>query len=179
MKFTVEWEEKSAERLRNDINKLFTNIELEVTRLRNYDKPVQSAKDGLVENANGFENSPKYAALKSDLKQKGLIPYATPGLVTGQLMEDLQVEIMSKSPNEIIVAVAFDDVVRDRPTLKSMWEVSRGIRSAFVYSPMSSDKLAGILQESKFNFLDSIYDLYHKDFVKATLDAIDKAFKNV
>jgi hypothetical protein len=179
MSSSFEFEKASVDRLRNDINKLFKAIDAEVKTLSNFDKPIQKTKQGIRENAMGFENSPTYANIKEELKQAGEIPYASPGLVTGQLMDDLIVKMMSKTPNEITMGITFNDKARRRPTIKSMWEVSRGITDSLEYKEISSLELASILSKTKFNYMEAIYDLYNKDYSKVIFDAIDRAFKSI
>lgn len=179
MKIDIKLEEKSVDVFHRDIDKLFTEINTQISKVSNFNQVLEKTRDGIKENALGYENSPKYANLKQELKQMGLTPYATPGLVTGQLVEDLVVKVFSKSPNELILGITFDDKVRQRPTIKSMWEVQKGIRTSFIYQQKSSLELAEILTHSKFNYIDSIYDLYSKDYANVVLKAIDIAFKKV
>jgi hypothetical protein len=179
MKIEISLDRKEVDKFNKDIDTLFSEITKEVTKVSNYNTVIQKTQSGLKENAMGYENSPKYADLKQDLKRQGLIPYSTPGVVTGQLVEDLMIKVFSKSPNELVMGITFDDKVRQRPTLKSMWEVQRGISSSFEYQQRSSLELAKILTVSKFNYIDSIYDLYSKDYANVVLKAIDIAFKKV
>jgi hypothetical protein len=177
MKF--ELEQKGVDRFLKDIDRLFNEIEKNLTDPTNFDNQINKVKDGLIENVMNFESSERYQNLKRELKLTGKIEYDTPGALTGQLIEDLRYKVMNKSPNEIVSVITFEDAMRDRPTLKSMWEVVNGSRTSLEYRPISSAKLAESLTNKGYDFMESIYQLYSKDFNKRINRLISNAFKKV
>lgn len=177
----IEFEKKSVDKFNKRIEKAFQITKKELINKRNFEGLVNKAKRGLKENKGlNYQNSKKYAEVKSLLKDKGLIAEDKPLQVTGQMIEDLSYKVLRSSPDEILTGMTFDHTSRLRPTLSSMFKSAYNPDEPLSHKSEKSNIIAKILIEKKgIPIVDSLANLYTKDFIKKVERIIRDAFNEV
>lgn len=176
-----EFEKKSVNKFNKKMDKFFRQVEKEVTNKSNFEPIVNKAKQGLKENRGlNYQNSARYAEVKDSLKSKGLIAEDKPIQVTGQMIEDLSYKTFRKSPNEILTGLTFDHTTRLRPTLRGMFRTANNPDKPLEEKSEKSSEVAKILVQKKgIPIVQSLANLYSKDFIKKVNEIIRDAFKKV
>jgi len=160
------------------VEKMFQYIDNRVSNPNEYKTIVEKAQKGLRENRETtIKNELIYADMKTDLKQEGYIPEDTPLSVTGQLIDDLYYDTMSKSPDEILGAMTFRAEERMRPTYYSMWQVYHDeIESLDYKASKSSDVMKKLQTRKGWPIIETLYKGYKQDFVKKVSTIVAEAF---
>lgn len=186
MKMQVFMDEKDVEKFHKSVDKLFADIRYEVSSPANYDSAVAKTQRGMRENRLALVNSGNWERVKERLKADGKINYKEPLNVTGNLVNDFHAAIINTRPKDLVnlgVLLTFKDVMRLRPTMKSMYAVSRNPDASLEYEMTSSLQIArkleqytGTLNGVQYNITDAIYKLYNQDYEKVVFDAVARAF---
>jgi len=182
MPIDIKVNKTDVDKYMSDIDDLFDGISKEFTTSKKIDRLIYKMRKGMRENIMGYHNSRKYQDLKEELKRTGVIQSDSPLYVTGQLIDDLAIQMDLMSDGNIEVSLTFDDVVRERPTYSSMVKVAYDPTAELQYEPMSSKKLASILMDAgraRYPIFDSLYKMYGKDLLREVENVIDDAFKKI
>lgn len=171
--------EKDLDSFMRKIESTFEKIEQKLKDPKNFEDIVEQSRQGLRENREmAIENEINYAQMKYSLKQQGHIPHSTPLSVTGQLIDDYYMKLMSTEPDDLKHHLTFKNDPRMRPTYQSMAQVYRGELEALEYQESGSKDIVRILQQHKgYPILDTIYNVYSKDYEKRVNSLISDALK--
>lgn len=186
MKIQIGLDKNDVQNFRKSIDRLFEDIRYEVSSPASYSTMVAKTQRGMRENRLALVNSGNWERVKDRLKAEGKINYKEPLNVTGNLVNDYYAAIINRSPKDlenIGVHLTFKDTPRMRPTMKSMYAVSRNPQEVLEYEMSSSLQIAmklemytGTLNGVQYNITDAIYKLYNQDYEKAVFAAVAKAF---
>ena len=88
MKMSMEFDKKDLRDLDKDIDKLFMGIGKELASAPKMQPMVDKIRQGMTENAMRFTNHEIWANIKSEAKEKDIIDFDSPLMVTGQLVKD-------------------------------------------------------------------------------------------
>jgi len=177
----IEFEQKTIKKFEDKVEQVFSNIERDLSNPRKFENIANKARQGLKENKGlNYKNSQRYSEVKSELKKRGVIAEDKPIQVTGQLIEDLRFKILKTSPDEIITGLTFDHSTRIRPTLSSMFSTYSDPSKPLETKSVKSSEVAKILIQYKgIPIIESLRDLYSKDFQVRVENIIKEAFEKV
>jgi hypothetical protein len=186
MRVQIKFDPEDVKSFHKSIDSLFEDIRVQVSSPATYNTVVAKTKRGMRENRLALVNSGNWERVKTKLKSEGKINYKDPLNVTGNLVNDYYASIMNKGPKDlenIGVEMSFKDIPRMRPTMQSMYAVSRNPEAQLEYEMKSSLQIAtklerytGTLNGVNYNISEAIYKLYQQDYVKAVEIAVHKAF---
>lgn len=172
----------------NSIDKLFNDLQYYVSSPGMYDILVVKIQKGMRENKLALQNSAGWADVKAKLKHDGKIKYKDPLNVTGQLVDDFYAKrtvANVKDLDNMGIKFTFKDVVRLRPTMHSMFLMSKDPTVAIEYKAESSLKVAynlekytGTVNGVTYNISEAIDKLYNQDMEKLIYAQVAKAFKD-
>jgi hypothetical protein len=176
----IEIDKKSVESFHKRIDSIFDDIETTLFQAKSHVKIERKVKKALKDNTFGFVNSPAYSEAKRKLALKD---NTNPLNLTGQMIEDLSFEMVSKVSDEYIGYLQFKDVIRTRPTLYAV------LNNKSTTKQMSSKEVAAKLEKGirftypngfnrtiQYPIMEMTYNMYSKDFVRHLKKLIANSF---
>ena len=174
----IEFDPKSIKNWEKRTNKALQKITKELSDPEQFRDIQENAKQGLRDNEGlNYQNSKRYQEVKETLKSRGVIVEDKPLQVTGQLINDLSYKILQKSPDEIQSALSFDHTKRIRPSLTGMFKVYSGSGQLDTQSEKSSEVAQILISKKGIPIVDSLANLYSKDFTRRVEEIINDALK--
>lgn len=172
---------KDVSKFVDKINTSFENIKKELNNLDNFENINTRVRSGLRDNRDmTIQNEEHYAEMKEQLWTWGEIDYDSPLSVTGQLINDYHMKLMSTNPDDLQYNLTFKNDPRLRPTYQSMVRVYREEIEELEYKESGSLDLVTKLQIAKgYPIIDTINKVYSKDYVNKVMDIIQEQFKRV
>jgi hypothetical protein len=175
--FDIKFEKKSLDAFDRRIDKMFDQIQRDMSNPTNMEPVVVDIKDSMKKGMSGIYQNNRYSQAKNTLKARGMIDYNVPFAVTGQLIDDMKMSLMSVSPNEILQSLSFSDVERLRPTIWSMYNVAEGKSNQLDYDSSSSAEVAQALS-ARYPIMRLIQQAYEDDFVNHINQIISRAIRS-
>lgn len=175
--FDAKFDDKSVKSFNDKIELMFRDIEAQLNNPRSFDGAMDEIKSSMKAGISGVYQNSKYSQAKNTLKTRGLINHNVPFAVTGHLIDDMKIQLMNMSPNQIEHAITFSDIERLRPTIWSMYQVAEGKRTTLEFKASSSSEVAMALN-NRYPLMMLIQKAYEDDFIKHVNGIIARAMRS-
>tara|TARA_R100001086_G_scaffold249672_2_gene190283 strand:- start:1361 stop:1963 length:603 start_codon:yes stop_codon:yes gene_type:complete len=194
-KFKVEMQinKKELKALDKDIDLLFTDIGRQLSSAPKMKPMVDKIQQGMKENSMKFKNHPIWEANKEAAKKAGIINFASPLMVSGQLVDDFifyagkpKISQIPQSNEFILGSFTWAAKERKRPTalhINAELAKNYGKDPGFIPSEerftyiKTNELVKMIMRSPRYPIMDSLLNLYDVDVFRHCERLINEAFK--